>query len=342
MRLISIFFILFIFSANAQTFVDKRKTLMDSVFEPGDVVVLHGILFNLDKCSLNAWGADSLKLAADLLLKHRNLFIEVGNHSDHVNPNSSQHLTLCRAKAICDSFQRSGIDPSRFSAMGYGDTKPYVLEKDIILPSKKIIPKGTVLSKNFRDKFIKNKEDHELLCQLCRRTELKIVRTDFGRRKTIRDSVFEKGDIVICPRINWDLDDGARIRHSPGRDSADATLTFLKKNKNLVVELGIHTDVRGSSDYNLKLSEVRSRALAEYFLKNGIDSLRIKYKGYGENEPYVLDKPIAVSENSSLLPPTVLKEDLIKKYISDKQVFEMLNGLNRRTELRILETDFGK
>ena len=60
---------------------------------------------------------------------------------------------------------------------------------------------------------------------------------------------------------------------------------LLKKNKNLRIEIGGHTDNIGDDDYNMKLSKDRARAVMDYLVKKGIDKSRLSAKGYGETHP---------------------------------------------------------
>lgn len=70
------------------------------------------------------------------------------------------------------------------------------------------------------------------------------------------------------------------------RDDASAELdkviAFLAENPPLEVELGSHTDSRGSFDYNNKLSERRAESAVNYIVSGGIAKSRITAKGYGE------------------------------------------------------------
>jgi outer membrane protein OmpA-like peptidoglycan-associated protein len=58
---------------------------------------------------------------------------------------------------------------------------------------------------------------------------------------------------------------------------------ILQDNPSLKVELGSHTDSRGSDSYNKLLSQKRSDSAVGYILKNGIPKDRIVAKGYGES-----------------------------------------------------------
>ena len=48
------------------------------------------------------------------------------------------------------------------------------------------------------------------------------------------------------------------------------------------VELGSHTDDRGTEPYKLKLSQSRAKSAVDYIVSKGIDPSRIKGTGYGK------------------------------------------------------------
>ena len=58
----------------------------------------------------------------------------------------------------------------------------------------------------------------------------------------------------------------------------------MKENKNIVIEIGAHTDSKGDATSNLKLSEKRANAAKEYLVSKGVDASRIIAKGFGETK----------------------------------------------------------
>jgi outer membrane protein OmpA-like peptidoglycan-associated protein len=62
---------------------------------------------------------------------------------------------------------------------------------------------------------------------------------------------------------------------------------LMKKYPAMVVEIGSHTDVRGTAEYNRALSSKRAASTRDYFLENGIPESRISAKGYGESRPII-------------------------------------------------------
>ena len=60
---------------------------------------------------------------------------------------------------------------------------------------------------------------------------------------------------------------------------------MLSQNQNIIVEIAGHTDAVGTKEYNQYLSLRRAQAVKEYLTKKGINTRRIKAKGYGKSKP---------------------------------------------------------
>jgi outer membrane protein OmpA-like peptidoglycan-associated protein len=65
----------------------------------------------------------------------------------------------------------------------------------------------------------------------------------------------------------------------------DGGLKILKEYPNIKVEIRGHTDDIGSAEANLVLSQSRARSVMNYFIKMGIEPLRLRAVGYGEVMP---------------------------------------------------------
>lgn len=109
----------------------------------------------------------------------------------------------------------------------------------------------------------------------------------------------------------------------------DKIVKVMNENPNMVVELGSHTDSRGSDKSNEALSDRRAKASAAYIAARITNPERISGKGYGESKP-----------NTIILDDGTEKE-LTEDYINsfkktDKEKYEELHQLNRRTEFIII------
>lgn len=67
----------------------------------------------------------------------------------------------------------------------------------------------------------------------------------------------------------------------------DLLVELLNEYPSLVIELGGHTDRRGSHTYNQELSETRTIIAKQYLISKGIAAERILTIGYGETQPEV-------------------------------------------------------
>jgi outer membrane protein OmpA-like peptidoglycan-associated protein/uncharacterized protein (DUF736 family) len=68
-------------------------------------------------------------------------------------------------------------------------------------------------------------------------------------------------------------------------EQLDELVKLMNDYPQMEVEIHGHTDSRGSSSYNQKLSENRTKSVYQYLVDQGIDSDRMKYIGYGEAKP---------------------------------------------------------
>lgn len=62
-------------------------------------------------------------------------------------------------------------------------------------------------------------------------------------------------------------------------------VNIMKKYPDMAIEIGAHTDARGSDEYNLKLSHKRAKSVMDYLISQGISENRLKSEGFGESQP---------------------------------------------------------
>ncbi|MDD2412849.1 MAG: OmpA family protein [Bacteroidales bacterium] len=90
----------------------------------------------------------------------------------------------------------------------------------------------------------------------------------------------EIGKTIALKNIYYDFDESF-IRDDAKAD-LDLVVQIMKDNKDIIVELGSHTDARGTDEYNVALSQRRADAAVKYIINKGIDKTRIVAKGFGE------------------------------------------------------------
>jgi peptidoglycan-associated lipoprotein len=120
--------------------------------------------------------------------------------------------------------------------------------------------------------------------------------------------------------------------------SLDQLVETLNDNPNITIELGSHTDARASDAYNLDLSRRRAQSVVNYLISKNIARDRLIAKGYGESTPKVVDRKD--NEAYPFLPVgTKLTEEYINS-LKDEDQQEMAHFLNRRTEFKVIRTDY--
>jgi outer membrane protein OmpA-like peptidoglycan-associated protein len=101
--------------------------------------------------------------------------------------------------------------------------------------------------------------------------------------KTIVLSPVKVGERINLSNVFYDTDSWELKKESFSELNNLANL--LSTNSNIIVEIGGYTDSTGSEQYNLLLSEKRALSVVNYLISKGIESGRLKYKGYGVQSP---------------------------------------------------------
>lgn len=100
---------------------------------------------------------------------------------------------------------------------------------------------------------------------------------------------------IVLDNIYYDLDE-SYIRDD-AKPTLDSLVLLLKNNPSIQIELGSHTDCRGSNSYNQNLSQRRAQAAVDYLIQQGISTTRLEAKGYGETKPTNVCKCTDCSED---------------------------------------------
>jgi outer membrane protein OmpA-like peptidoglycan-associated protein len=93
----------------------------------------------------------------------------------------------------------------------------------------------------------------------------------------------KKNEKIILYNIFYETDSYSLKPES--KYELDKIVRFLNDNKLVNIEISGHTDNVGSESYNQSLSENRAKSVVNYITAQGINSLRLTYKGYGFSMP---------------------------------------------------------
>ena len=102
-----------------ELFIDLEK------IELGNSVVLKNIFFDTDKSDIKDESKQELEKLIDFLSKNNSIRIEISGHTDNVGDfKHNMVLSENRAKSVCDFLTNNGIEKSRLTYKGFGDTQP--------------------------------------------------------------------------------------------------------------------------------------------------------------------------------------------------------------------------
>ncbi len=121
--------------------------------------------------------------------------------------------------------------------------------------------------------------------------------------------VDENGTIAFLLHIYYDFDQSYIRNESEGE--LNKLLKMLEDNPSFVLEIGSHTDSRGTHRYNRRLSQRRAESVVRWLSKRGVERNRLIPVGYGET--------INVNNCRNNIPCS-----------------EQEHQMNRRTEFRVI------
>lgn len=140
---------------------------------------------------------------------------------------------------------------------------------------------------------------------------------------------------VVIDNIFYDFDKATLRPES--KKALDEMIKMLNDNPNVTIELGAHTDRKGTDQYNERLAQHRAQSVVDYLIAGGIEAARLEAKGYGESVPKTINKKMA-KQFDFLKEGDVLTEEFILALPPEQQ--EIADQINRRTEFKVLRTNY--
>lgn len=139
----------------------------------------------------------------------------------------------------------------------------------------------------------------------------------------------------VVENIFYDFDKATLRPES--KQALDEMAQMLRDNPNVTIEMGSHTDRKGTDEYNVDLSDRRAKSVVDYLTAAGISSDRLTWKGYGESVPKTVTKRIN-REYPQFPEGTVLNEEFIETLSPEDQ--EAADQVNRRTEFQVTSISY--
>ncbi len=147
-------------------------------------IELPEIYYDLGKWDLRPESKKSLDGLLQILNDNPTIVIELGSHTDsRPIPMTNDSLSTKRAQSVVNYLIRNGIDKDRLYYRGYAAREPRELERDM-----GSFKKGDVMTDAFISN-LKNTKLKEEAHQLNRRTEFKVLRSNFVKGQAATDNV---------------------------------------------------------------------------------------------------------------------------------------------------------
>ena len=145
-------------------------------------IELPNILYDFGKWDLRPESMVSLDKLVETLLDNPNVTIELMSHTDSRDTEEyNLNLSQKRAQVVVQYLIDKGIEAERLAAKGYGESTPKVVDA-VIAAQNPFLKAGTVLTEQYIN-TLANDEQKEIAHQINRRTEFKVVRTDYEAPK---------------------------------------------------------------------------------------------------------------------------------------------------------------
>ncbi len=146
---------------------------------------------------------------------------------------------------------------------------------------------------------------------------------------------------VKLAQVNIYFETGMGILTDRHKQQIDSIVAFIdslnvEKFRFEKILINAHTDDVGDSVANIKLSEKRADAMVEYLMENQIDSHKVVFKYYGENQPITsnqMEEGRALNRRVEMIVKYSIKPKVAKKVVaivdncSTDTIIEFANGV---------------
>lgn len=159
---------------------EKNETyIVDFFLSPiSKPVVIDNIFYDFDKATLRPESKKALDEMIKMLNDNPNVTIELSAHTDRKGTDQyNERLAQRRAQSVVDYLIAGGIEAARLEAKGYGESVPKTINKKMAKQFD-FLKEGDVLTEEFI--LALPPEQQEIADQINRRTEFKVLRTNYN------------------------------------------------------------------------------------------------------------------------------------------------------------------
>lgn len=125
-------------------------------------------------------------------------------------------------------------------------------------------------------------DDITIKCLNCRPPVTDDMNVD-SNYLTPEQPAFSVGSTFVMKDIFFEFDKSTILQQS--YFELMKLISLLETYPQMKIEIRGHTDAKGSDAYNLRLSENRAKAVADYLIMKGVNEKRLRSKGYGKALP---------------------------------------------------------
>ncbi len=254
------------YEEDIDNFISKGEKTENTSLEAGQLVELNHIYYEFDKYNLKESAKVELDKVVTLLRQYPEMEIDLNSHTDSRGSDSyNEWLSTERAKSAVNYIVSQGIERSRVTAKGYGESMP--------------VNECLNTMKCSEDKHQMNRRTEFRILNLGEKT---ILKSDTSKPKKL---TFEDGNrpsnlpvvqSVFYPSSQTDLT-------STDKDNLRSVVEMMKRHDGMTVRVASFTDAEGNATFNQELSERRAQRIANYISSQGVRAGRISVVGYGEH-----------------------------------------------------------
>ena len=295
-------------------------------------VVLPEIRYDLAKWELLDQYQDSLSDLLVILVNNPTYVIELGSHTDS-RPYpllTNDTLSQRRAESVVDFLVARGIEPERLIAKGYGDRVPRTLKREafVTINGKTYqFPKGLTLTDEFISS-LKTNDEKEAAHQLNRRTEFRILRTDYIPQ-SVKDSLLDASlNSVIVDMVSGNKPQPVTEVPIVYNDNK-VKVTLIDGNKSQFYIILNGAAVPVIYDERYRDAAVLDWEQAMQFLKTGRitkDDFRDRERAFN-SKGEILDNAVLIFKNAAIGNHTAEKFEVIVKSGMEYTMIVNKNGL---------------
>ncbi|RLD69198.1 MAG: hypothetical protein DRI95_00840 [Bacteroidetes bacterium] len=159
----------------------KSQDIVTDIFmSPIHIVIeVENIFYDLNRADLRPESTVALDNLVEILNDNNTITIELSAHTDYRGTTESNiDLSQRRAQSVVSYLIDKGIKTERLTAKGYGETEPKVITRKLGAKYA-FLKERDVLGEDFINQ-LSSEEEKEIAHQINRRTEFKVIRTDYS------------------------------------------------------------------------------------------------------------------------------------------------------------------